>query len=432
MKNKSGYEVEKVGKETKHEEKRGRDRSEEVFVKLSKIKKALPLALVLAMVFSIAVIAVSGGLLPTPWITPKIQCSVSPLEGNWDDTFTYNLSVIGPREAKFTLEIYQPANNTWEIKDKENQTWTYTPPKAPNETSFTIKPFIEQSQGGISSYRFKYEDGILNTTLGPYPGPHLIPPEPNVSFYPTNLTAYLGSEPSDIRESNEADYNMYSGDTTPFDYVVNASASQTKWYDISLLVYDPVKGEWEDKGSKKLFLEAGKNKTLKWAKIKPFESLDESKIDDYIGKQANFTFVYDGTKVDRDFSGPELVVAFKNPKCDPPVVPYEGYFNYSIDVIGSRTLSITLEYLYGREWISENITNATWNNYTDVGNWTNHTWECQAINTWEDVRFKWWDSKSETKSAEKRSYELGVSQLSASKPKRSYPVPVIVKDKEEK
>ena len=429
MKNSRGYKLRKEGKETKHEEKRGGDRSEEGFEKLS-VRKALPLALVLAVVFSIAGVVVSGELgLPIPPIKPKVQCSVSLPEGNWNDTFTYNLSVIGPREAKFTLEIYQPANNTWEVKDDEKQTWTYTTPKAQNGTNFTLKPFIKQSWGGISSYRFKYEDGLLNTTLGPYPGPSLPKPvevkPPHVSFSQIMPT-----------DSNESDYHVYSGDTTAFDYVVNAKSNVdiARWFDISLRIYDPVEDEWKQKGeSKPEYFKADESKNLTWKNIRPFESLNKSRINEYIGKQSKFAFVYAGNKSE-NFTGPVLVVAFDNPKCNKAEVSYEDWFNYSIDVNGSRALNITLEYLCEGEWIFENITNATWK-YINTGNWIRqHTWDCQAINTWEDVRFRWWEKVNETKAAKMTSLELGmgISQLSASKPKRSYPVPVIVKVKEEK
>ncbi len=419
--NKNGYKLGKRSKETKHEEKRQKDRSERGFwfEKLS-VRKALPLALVLAMVFSIAVIAVSGGLLPKPDIKPKVvQCYVNPPEGNWDDTFTYNLSVIGPREAKFTLEIYQPANNTWEVKDKTNQTWNYTTPKEQKGKDFTVKPFIKQSWGGISSYRFKYEDGILNTILGPYPGPSLPKPEevepPHVNFSQIMPT-----------DSNESDYHVYSGDTTAFDYAVNAISNVDRWFDISLRVYDPVEKEWKQKGENKPeYFKAGESKNLTWENIRPFESLNVSKIEKYIGKYSNYTFMYDGNK-SHNFRGPKLVVAFKDPEINPEVVSWGDNFTYSINVTACKNLAITLKYYNGTGWNEVEEKNYT---FTGKIDWIPITWNCTATDSWEEVEFEWRDDGSEAEAAKMTGSELGVSQLSASKPERSYPVPVIEKEK---
>jgi hypothetical protein len=386
-----------VDKERQYEDRKRRDNSKSGFWvgKLS-VKKALPLALVLAMVFSIEVIAAFGDL-PRPNIKPDVESYVSPSEAyNWTVAFTYYLNITTPRNASITaLEIYQPATNTWE-EFKIESPWIFTKHIPVTEKNITKRPFIKKSEGGHSSYRFKYEDGILNTFLGPYPGPYLLPKveieKPTVNFSLINLTAYRG--PRDFQMSYEADYHNYSGDTTAFDFNINAIATNTQWYDISLLLQDPVTGEWMVVGNKKQELEADKTETLKWEKIRPFESLDKNRIDEYIGKQSRFKFVYDEKSSD-DLPGPELVVAFDNPECNPTVVPYKGYFNYSIGVIGSKGLNITLEYLCEGKWISDNITSAnrpdaTWN-YSNVSSWTPHTWRCQAINTWEDVRFRWWE-----------------------------------------
>ena len=431
MKNSRGYKSGNEGKETKRGEKREKDRSERGFgfEKLS-VRKALPLALVLAMVFSIAGIVVSGEFLPLPQVKPKVNYyTVTPstcnLTENRTDSFTYYLNITAARNARITaLEIYQPANNTWEEIELN---WDFKKHEA-NETNITIEPFIKQSQGGHSSYRFKYEDGILNTTLGPYPGPSL--PKP-VEVKPPHVN-FSQIMPTD---SNESDYHVYSGDTTAFDYAVNAKSNVDidRWFDISLRICDPVEGEWKQKGENKPeYFKAGESKNLTWRDIRPFESLNESRIDEYIGKQSKFAFVYAGNKSE-NLTGPVLVVAFDNPKCNKTEVSYEDWFNYSIDVNGSRALNITLEYLCEGKWINDSINNPEWNyTDTDIGNWTNHTWDCQAINTWEDVRFRWWEKGNETKAAKMTSLELGmeISQLSASKPRRSYPVPVIVKVKE--
>lgn len=80
MKNRNGYKLGKVGKETQHEDRQRGDRSERGFGKLS-ARKALPLALVLAVIFSIAVVTVSGGppRLPVPHISGGGSVRCKPL-----------------------------------------------------------------------------------------------------------------------------------------------------------------------------------------------------------------------------------------------------------------------------------------------------------------------------------------------------------------
>jgi len=424
MKNRNGH---KMGKENQHEERQGRDRSEGGFwfEKLS-VKKALPLALVLAMVFSIVVVAVSGGL-PTVHIYPTVlQCSVSPDKGNYTDTFTYYLSIISPKTATITLEIYQPANNTWEVKDEKNQTWIYDEPKEIENHTFTITPFINMSQGGISSYRFKYDDGPV--TSAHYPGPYL-PPQVNVNssvkFFPITPNS-----------SDEAFYDL--GDTTAFNYKVNATSNVDRWFDITLKVYDPEEGKWELKGESTLvYLKAGENKTLEWGNIKPFESLkSDNSIQNRIGDNSIFTFVYSGNKAG-NFTGPKLVRAFKGLKIKPEVIRWGDDFTYSISVIACKNLSITLQYCNKTqcnetEWINANKTEPT-KDYTTPYKWKKLTWNCKATDSWDDVRFVEEDIIGGA-SVEMTSLELGmgISQLSASKPRGNYPVPVIVKVKEEK
>jgi len=414
--NKNGYKLGKRSKETKHEEKRGRDRSEEVFVKLSKIKKALPLALVLAMVFSIAGVVVSGGFLPIPKIIPDVHSyGVEPDRGTPSRNFTYHLNITAARTANITLKIYQPAINDWE----EKANWTYRTPGQPNKTIITLeKPFVDLSEGGISSYKFIYDDGILkNYTFGPYSGPSLIvpTPPPHVNFSQITPT-----------DGNEAAYNMYSGDTTAFDYMVNAISNVDRWFDISLRVYDPMEQEWKQKGeSKPVHLIPGEYKKLTWKNIRPFESLNdnESNVEKCIGKHSNYTFVYAGTKADKNFTGPKLVVAFKDPEIKPEVVNWGDNFTYSINVTACKNLVITLKYHNGTGWNEVGEKSYT---FTGKIDWIPITWNCTATDSWEEVEFEWRDGGSRAEAAKMTGSELGVSQLSASKPKRSYPVPVIV------
>jgi hypothetical protein len=378
MKTRSGN----VSKETQHEGIKRRGISESGFWvgKLS-VKKALPLALVLAMVFSIAGVVVSGGGLPVPIIKPTVHShGVSPTEANdWDVPFTYHLDITAARNATLTLQIYQPANNTWENKSE----WSYSPPqKRYNWSSGAIKPFIEQSWGGISSYRFLYEDGIINVILGPYSGPSIRKPEP------AKLPSVNFSDPNKPRGSDEAYYNVDTGDTKAFDYIVTATSNDSIWFDISLRVHDPVEDVWILKGENKpTYFTANGTETLRWRDIRPFESLNKSSVDNYIGKHSKFTFVYPGGKSD-NFTGPMLVVAFKDPEINPEVVSWGDSFNYSINVSACRNLSITLLYHNGMKWVDADKTEPA-KNYTTPYEWEKLTWDCKATDSWEKVKFEW-------------------------------------------
>lgn len=383
MKTRSGH----VGEERQYEDRKRGDISEIGFwVEKMSVRKALPLALVLAMVFSIAGVVVSGGGLPVPIIKPTVDCSVSPVKGNWTDTFTYQLNITGPESSRLrrvivTLEIYQPATNTWEVKDEKNQTWIFTTNGEAHGHTFTVTPFIEQSWSGISSYRFLYEDGIINVILGPYPGPSL-PKKEEIEFPRVDF-----SDPSEPNGSDEADYYM-SGDTTAFDYEVYAASNDSIWFDISLRVYDPVEAVWILKGENKpINFTAGETETLRWRDIRPFESLNKSSVDNYIGKHSKFTFVYPGGKSD-NFTGPMLVVAFKDPEIKPEVVSWGDSFTYSINVSACRNLSITLLYHNGMKWVDADKTEPA-KNYTTPYEWEKLTWVCKATDSWEKVKFEW-------------------------------------------
>ena len=383
-----------AGKETQHGDRKRRDGSESGLGigKLS-MRKALPLVLVVALVFSIAVIAVSGDL-PKPNIRPKVQCSVDPSEGKWTDAFTYQLNITGPESSRsrnviVTLEIYQPATNTWEVKDEKEQIWCFTTKRGPNETSFTVKPFIKESEGGISSYRFLYDDGIQNMILGPYPGPSLSKPVPTATPNGGVLPHVDFDIPSEPSATAEAYYNMDTGETTAFDYNVTATSNSGIWFDISLRVCDPVEDVWMLKGENKLtHFSANETETLIWRGMSPFESLNKSKIGEYIGKQSNYTFVYPGGKSDT-IAGPKLVVAFKDLEMDPKIVDYGDDFSYSINVNACRNMSITLLYYNGIEWVPADEKEPAKRYTTPHKGWESLKWNCKATDSWEKVKLEW-------------------------------------------
>jgi hypothetical protein len=151
--------------------------------------------------------------------------------------------------------------------------------------------------------------------------------------------------------------------------------------DLELLIRDPVAGGLERKGDLQHCHAAG---DVTWSYITPFYSITADKIADYIGKRFDFTFMYSGEVYQEEFRGPELIVAFRDPKC-PTEVIYGDMFNYSIDMIGSERLNVTLQYYNGSAW--NPVGNDT---YAGGKVWDTLTWNCTATEQWKEVRFKWW------------------------------------------
>jgi hypothetical protein len=164
-------------------------------------------------------------------------------------------------------------------------------------------------------------------------------------------------------------------------------------YKVRLLVKDPTDDKkWIPKGDIRDVSSETKS-PVTWYNISPFKSIDIDNITQYIdnGTRADFSFEYDGHKADKNFSGPVLVAAFRDPriKLEPgdEEINCNDTFNYSVNVIGSeKLLNITLKYLCGGKWISADKTEPI-KVYTNITKWEPLTWECKAVNTWEDVKF---------------------------------------------
>lgn len=338
---------------------------------------------------------------------PKVE----PPDGSYNSSFNYSVKIANVTEhvniSEIKLEVLNPHTLNWTTYNQTNST--------NNTLIWHVRPFEGDPEcRGTARYRFIYDDDVWPEMV-PYYGPEIKPPPPELKGWVESTTAERNLSKEECIE-----YYVHTGYVTPFNFT---ATSKNTDLDLELLIRDLETGNLERRGGPQ-HCKAGKNVT--WSYITPFDSISADKIKGCIGKRVNFTFMYQGQVYKEEFKGPELLVAFKNPKY-PTSVSYGENFNYSIDVIGSRALNITLEYQNKGNWISDNVSPPEWN-YTDIdiGNWTRHTWNCKAMKEWEDVRFRWWEKGNETKAAEMTSLELGVSQLSASKPKRSCPVPVIV------
>lgn len=291
---------------------------------------------------------------------------LEPFEGNYHDNFTYHVEVSNVSEEdinRIHLEIWNPCNLTWEDMGsattnttENNRTWNLT---------WGIAPFKFNSKcEGMSKYRFRYG----NSFWPEYPreGPHLSVDLINISKV----------------EPKEIEYRVYDGYVTPVN--INVNISTTKGFDLELFIFDPVKEVWNSKGVR----HCSESGNWTWT-VTPFEFIPRGDVKNYIGKKFNIRFGYDGKIKEYEGPNPELVVAFDNPKY-PSEVVYGEHFNFSVDVIASRNLNITLKYRYKGNWTDEKGINNNPQNYTK-GDWQPLVWNCTALYSWDAFKFVWWN-----------------------------------------
>jgi len=308
-------------------------------------------------------------------------------EGNWSDEFNYSVLVTASRDLTIALKVFDPCLETWSgAMDR-----TYFNTSGWKQLNWTVNgaTFFSENCSGESKFYFEYEGKETKV----YPGPDLGGNGSDVDQGPdnkgiTNPHVDFGV-PSAPSATAEAYYDIDTGATTAFDYNVTATSNSDIWFDISLRVCDPIEDVWMLKGENKLtHFSANETASLIWREIRPFESLNKSKIEEYIGKQSNYTFVYPGGK-SGTIAGPKLVVAFKDLEMDPKVVSYGDDFTYSINVTACRNLSITLRYYNGTEWVPADETEPAKRYTTPHKGWESLKWNCKATDSWEKVKFEW-------------------------------------------
>jgi hypothetical protein len=313
---------------------------------------------------------------PGPNLIPLIEFrnpKVEPGSGKYNTSFHYSVEIanvsdqVNPTEIK--LEVLNPYTSTW---TPYNQT------DAPNNTLiWGFKPFkSDKACQGTALYRFTYGDERWPEVLPRY-GPQITPIDGPDNPNTISLSGCLVSSTTAECGNSDIEYYVHTGYVTPFNFTVQSNSS----VDLELLIRDPVTERLERKGGLQ-HCDPGRN--ARWNYIKPFDSINEDEIVDYIGKRFNYTFSYGGNLYEEDFAGPELMVAFKDPKC-PSAVIYREKFNYCVEVIANKTLTVTLQYNKGSAWVPVGE-----RRYTDGKEWERLTWDCIATEQWKEVRFKWW------------------------------------------
>lgn len=294
------------------------------------------------------------------------NASVDPEVGYWDDKFNYSIWVTASIDLDVNLSIYDPCREPEPWIDLGKQRYTEEDVNRPKKLNWTNEePFKKYCVG-----RSKFYFGYLGKETQVFFGPELVKPPPEFDNGTTNPNVTI--------------YCNWSKSSTPCNYSVNVSTEDE--YKVRLLVKDPNSNDWIPKGDVKDVSRETKN-LVTWYGIKPFESLNIDNITLYIDNEtrANYTFEYDGhNSANKNFSGPLLVAAFRDPKIDREEINYNDTFNYSIDVIGSRNLNVTLKYYNGRGWVNASKTEPT-KDYIPSEGEKPLTWSCIANETWEKV-----------------------------------------------
>ena len=314
---------------------------------------------------------------PGPNLIPLIEFRnprVEPGSGKYNTSFNYSVEIANVSDqvnlTEIKLEVLNPYTSRWTPYNQTDGT--------NNTLIWDFKPFKDDEDcQGTALYRFKYGDERWPEVprYGPLITPTDGPDNPNT----ISLSGCRVSSTTAERGNSDMEYYVHTGYVTPFNFTVQSNSS----VDLELLICDPVTETLERKGGPQ---HGDPGEIITWNYIKPFDSINDDEILDYIGKRFNYTFSYGGNLYEEDFVGPELMVAFKDPKC-PSAVIYGEKFNYSVDVIANKVLNVGLQYNNGSAW---NPAAGESRRYNDIKEWEWLTWDCIATEQWKEVRFKWW------------------------------------------
>ena len=183
--------------------------------------------------------------------------SVTPLNGKWDQTYTYSAKVVSSVGGIVVLQIYDPCTRRW-------QDWAESRRIYPgeNQLSWVIKPFEQECsdmQTDPPMFGFK---AILDRPYesGTFEGPYIGVAMPDIRQYAVN---------PDSGTSEEA-----------FNYSVVLSFNKPA--SIELQTYNPILNQYESKGTRD-YNKSGQNQTIHWELKFPAE---------FQGKRLSYKFRY--------------------------------------------------------------------------------------------------------------------------------------------
>jgi hypothetical protein len=230
---------------------------------------------------------------PGPNLIPLIEFrnpKVEPGSGKYNTSFNYSVEIANVSDqvnlTEIKLEVLNPYTSTWRFYNQTDAT--------NNTLIWDFKPFKDDTDcQGTALYRFKYGDERWPEVLPRY-GP-VITTRPNVTPPPPRieLEGWVSSTTAE-RGNLDIAYYVHTGYVTPFNFTVRSN----RGVDLELLICDPVTKDLERKGGPQ---HCDPGEIITWNCIKPFDSINDDEIKNYIGKRFNYTFSYAGNLYEEYF-----------------------------------------------------------------------------------------------------------------------------------
>lgn len=177
---------------------------------------------VLVLLFFIACSAID---LPIPVMQPKLENpSVDPESGLWDQSFNYTVNCNFSNRVDITLEVYNLSVHDWKTAGDK----TYNNTGGWEKLTWENVKICSGECEGTSSYRFKYNETVLETRTDP----RISPPPPTPTPPPPKMF------------KNATVYPNWGYFNTSFNYSVEVDTGKN----VTLGVYDLSISKWVDKG----------------------------------------------------------------------------------------------------------------------------------------------------------------------------------------
>jgi hypothetical protein len=271
---------------------------------------SIMIGLVTLPLFTAPVEAEADPQLPVIMIAAK-DVGVTPMEGQWNESFCYTISVRFYNNTEIALWIYNPAEHVWKTCGVREYRVDYAGNGGWQMLSWNVTPFCPACEAQSSSFKFIWQGTVLEIDGREiHVGPAIVPLQPEVKL-----------------RAGAVSYRGKSTYKTEFNYSVEVNAS--KAVDVELEVYDPCLDAWKSMGIAQVT--AGRWYTLSWNTTKPFGrcryGLSKFKFNAYyrLQKVANSTIC----------EGPQLVPLLKlqNPCVEPSRAGYDQFLTYHVEIV---------------------------------------------------------------------------------------------------
>jgi hypothetical protein len=269
--------------------------------------------------------------------------SVNPIEGRWNGTYTYSVTINSTLSGLASLEVWDPCIKDWTAKGEQKRISAWD-----NRLTWTLRPFDQECPNmkvEPPMYRFKAAlDRIYysNASDGPYVEPTIKKPV----VYSHSVSPLSGTYDAGFNYS----ITLYSEKRAP----------------IELQIIDPQHDQYESLGTKE-YATPGRNQTLAWS---------HSFSREFEGRTLGYRFRYQGTDLVTG-NGPRIVLGgiprIYNASVNPQNGSYNASFEYNVTLGFVKQAPIDLQVYYPapyNKWESSGL-----NDYTSPGKNQTLVWE---------------------------------------------------------